>query len=444
MDFLCIGLSHKTTPLDLRERLALPPEKQAEVLSSMSQTAAEMMLVSTCNRVEFYLVGGGAQAKQDVHARVAEWAGSDALNHLYEQRGEAALVHLFRVAASLDSMVVGEPQILGQVKDAFELAKNLGTARGELSRMLSAAFSSAKRVRSETAIGRSATSMASAAVALAKKIFCPLDGQCALIVGAGEMAELAAKHLRGSGVGRILVTNRTHERAEELARIVDGKACRFEALYQHLVHADVVVTSTASPTPIFTRDGVFKVLKARKYRRLLMVDLAVPRDIAPEVNTLENVYTFNVDDIQEIITENSAARAQEAQRAELIIAEEVARYVRQRSIREGIPVLAQLRARAEQIKKAEVEKTLEKLRSGLSEEELRKGVEALANALVNKLLHQPTAKLRSVSSPEDNRLAGAVAELFGLNEDETDKEGVSVSQGEAPALASVAAGGEKR
>jgi glutamyl-tRNA reductase len=417
MELVCIGLSYKTAPVDVRERLALSSGRQLEVLNALAAHTPEAMLVSTCNRVEFYVTAPTSElARQAVHARIVELAGPAALDHLYEQRGDAALVHLFRVAASLDSMVVGEPQILGQVKDAYELAQKAGTARGELARAAQAAFSSAKRVRSETGIGRAAVSMASAAVELAKKIFGELKGKTVLIVGAGEMAELAARHLASAGAGQLIVTNRTLARAQELAALVGGTARAFEELPGLLVPVDVVISSTASPTPIFTREKVASILKARKHRQLLMVDLAVPRDVAPDVNTLDSVYTADVDDIQELMAENSAARAEEARKAEAIVAEEVSRFSRARAVRDGVPVLAQLRTRAEQIKRAELEKTLANLRPGLGEDQLRKSFEALANALVNKLLHQPTARLRA-SGDADNRLADAAAELFGLEAD---------------------------
>ena len=439
MELLCVGLSHKSAPLEVRERLALKGEVLEATLKVLAEGSTEAMVVSTCNRVEFYLAAPSTDgSRRRIQTQVASLGGAEALMHLYEHCGEGALVHLFRVAASLDSMVVGEPQILGQVKDAFELAGKMGAARGELSRTCAAAFGSAKRVRSETAIGRAAVSMASAAVELARKIFGDLSGKTVLIVGAGEMAELAAKHLAGAGAKRILVTNRTHQRAVDLAATVGGTAHPFEELPGLLVPVDVVITSTASPVPIFTRELVGSSLKARKYRRLLLVDLAVPRDVAPDVNTLENVYTADVDDIQSIVADNAATRAAEAAKAEAIVAEEVARFVRSRAVREGVPVLARLRARAEQIARAEVERTFANIGEGLTDKQ-RKSVEAMARAIVNKLLHQPTTKLRSVK-PDDDRLADAAAELFGLDSEQL--EGVAGAKLESPSA--LAAGGRQR
>src|SRR5215472_2331050 len=365
MDLLCVGVSHKTAPLDVREKLALGPEKIAEVLQRISG-AAEAMVLSTCNRVEFYAIAASPQeVKGSLRSLVTSLGGVHSLEHVYEHDGDGALVHLFRVAASLDSMVVGEAQILGQVKDALELAQRVGAAGPELVRTCAAAFASAKRIRSETEIGRAAVSMASAAIELATKVFGSLEGRAALLVGAGEMGELAARHLRSARASPIFVTNRTRERAEQLASEIGGQVREFNELHAALTVADLVVCSTASPVYIFTKEIVFPILRARKHRPLFMVDLAVPRDIAPDLSELDGVYAYDVDDIQRVVADNSAARAAEAAKAETIIAEEIARFVRSRSIRDGIPVLAQLRARADQIAKAEAERTLANLGADL-------------------------------------------------------------------------------
>jgi len=415
-ELLCLGVSHKTAPLEVRERLVVMPDKQAELLRLAANSVAEAMVVSTCNRVEFYASHGSPeQARSALRSVIASVGGPSFADHLYEHLGDAALIHLFRVAASLDSMVVGEPQILGQVKDALELAQKAGAARGELARACAAAFASAKRVRSETGIGRAAVSMASAAVELATKIFGSLKGKTVLLVGAGEMGELAGKHLLNSGAGQIAVANRTPERARELAGTVGGVTTEFAEIHSRLIWADLVICSTASPVPLFTKDGVAAVVKARRFRPLFMVDLAVPRDIAPEVNELEGVYAYDVDDIQRVVSDNAGARLAEAAKAEVIVAEEVARFVRARSVRDGTPVLAMLRARAEQIARGELERTLSYLGEGLSEKQ-RRSVQAMAMAIINKLLHEPTARLRELEAEEDRRrLAGAAAELFGLD-----------------------------
>ena len=410
---VCVGLSHHTAPVNVRERLALPDERQTELLQAMAQAPAEALLISTCNRVELYVLGPGDDLQDRTRAALARAAGDDLLPYLYAHRGEAAVLHLFRVAASLDSMVLGEPQVLGQVKDAFEQAQRMGAARGELTRICAAAFGSAKRVRTETDLGRAATSMASAAVVMARHVFDGLDGKTVLLVGAGEMAELGGKHVLSAGASRVLVTNRTFERAEALAVSLGGEAVPFERLEESLVLADMVVCTTASPAPLITREKVARVLKPRRHRPLILVDLAVPRDVDPDVSTLDGVYAFDVDDIQKVVDQNQAARTAAAASAEVLVSEEVGRYIRQRAVREQVPVLAQLRARAEQIRRAELERAMANLSAPLGPEQL-KVIEAMTSAIVNKMLHQPTAMLRAVEAG-DSELADAAAELFGLD-----------------------------
>ncbi|HEY1418657.1 MAG TPA: glutamyl-tRNA reductase [Myxococcaceae bacterium] len=408
-----VGLSHHTAPVDVRERLALSDDRQTELLQVMAQAPAEALLISTCNRVELYVVGPGTELHDRTRSALASVAGNDLAPYLYSHHGEAAVLHLFRVAASLDSMVLGEPQILGQVKDAFEQAQRLGAARGELARICAAAFGSAKRVRTETDLGKAATSMASAAVEMARHIFDRLDGKTVLLLGAGEVAELVGKHLRSAGVTRLVVTNRTFERAEALAATLGGQAVPFDRLEESLVLADVVVCTTASPAPVVTKDKVARVLKPRRHRPLFLVDLAVPRDVEPEVNTLDGVYAYDVDDIQKVLDQNHASRAAAAAQAEVLVGEEVARYIRQRAVRDQVPVLAQLRARAEQIRRSELERAMGNLSTPLSAEQA-KVIEAMTSAIVNKMLHQPTARLRAVQAG-DSELADAAAELFGLD-----------------------------
>jgi glutamyl-tRNA reductase len=415
VELLCIGLSYRTAPLTVRERLALPGEQQAELLRRLGQAPAEALLISTCNRVELYLASPDvARARQQAREELRRLGGPEVLDHLYEHQGEAALTHLFRVASSLDSMVMGEAQVLGQVKDALEHSQAAGTVHGELSRMFAAAFRCAKRVRTETAIGMAATSMASAAVALASKAWDGLAERTVLVVGAGEMSALAARHLRRAGVGRLVVVNRTLARAEALAAEVGGTARPLEELFTLLPSADVVVSGTSSPVPLFKRENVAPALETR-HRPLVMVDLAVPRDIAPEVGAMKRVRVLDVDDIQRFVLENAAARAEEARKAQALVAEEVARFMRERAMRDGVPVLSRLRQRADTIARAEVERTLSSLGESLSDKQ-RKSVEAMARAIINKLLHEPTARLRAVGTEQDDvLLAHVTAELFGLH-----------------------------
>ncbi|NTX52676.1 glutamyl-tRNA reductase, partial [Myxococcus sp. CA039A] len=317
-----------------------------------------------------------------------------------------------------------------------------GAVRGELTRACAAAFGCAKRVRTETAIGRAATSMASAAVQLASKVFDGLKGKTVLVVGAGEMGELAARHLQQAGATKLFITNRTLARAEALAMEVGGVARPFEELFTLLGAADVVVCSTASPVPLFTRENVSAVGKGRKGRPLFMVDLAVPRDIDPGVGTLDWVHAYDVDDIQKFVADNAAARAEEAHKAGVLVAQEVARFVKERALREGMPVLARLRQRAEAIARTEVERTLTALGDGLTDKQ-RKSIEAMGRAIVNKLLHEPTSRLRAVGPEgEGNRLAGAAAELFGLLEAELEAADAA-SSALAPVPQQVATGAKR-
>jgi glutamyl-tRNA reductase len=443
MELLCVGLSHKTAPIEVREKLALPIEDQEAMLRDLLKELPEALLISTCNRVEFYVVHGSSdQAKRRVRSVISSNGRAHLVEHLYEHGGEAALVHLFRVTASLDSMVVGEPQILGQVKEALELAQRVGAAGGELARACSAAFGSAKRVRSETAIGRAAVSMAGAAVELASKIFGTLSGRSVLLVGAGEMAELAAKHLVAAGALPMVVVNRTLDGARALAAAIGATAKEFSEIYSLLGPADLVVCSTASPSHLFTRENVSPVLKSRRFRPLFMVDLAVPRDIDPKVNELEGVYAYDIDDIQQIVADNWAGRVAEVAKAEVIIAEEIANFVRSRSVRENLPVLAQLRARAEQIALAEAERTLAHF--GVITDRQRRGIQAMAMAIVNKLLHEPTAKLREQGPDRSgNSLAGAAAELFGLEQPGPSSAGSKESISSVSKIASADRGGKQ-
>ena len=415
VELLCIGLSYRTAPLTVRERLALPGDQQVELLRRLGQGPGEALLISTCNRVELYLASPDvARARLQAREELGRLGGPEVLEQLYEHQGEAALTHLFRVASSLDSMVLGEAQVLGQVKDALEHSQAAGTVHGELSRLFAAAFRCAKRVRTETAIGMAATSMASAAVALASKAWDGLEERTVLVVGAGEMSALAARHLKRAGVGRLVVVNRTLARAEALAAEVGGTARPLEELFTLLASADVVVSGTSSPVPLFTRENVAPVMETRQ-RPLVMVDLAVPRDISPEVGSMKRVRMLDVDDIQRFVLENAAARAEEARKAEALVAEEVARFMRERAVRDGVPVLSKLRQRADAIARTEVERTLSSLGESLSDKQ-RKSVEAMARAIINKLLHEPTARLRAVgTAQEDALLAHVTAELFGLH-----------------------------
>lgn len=421
-----IGLSHHTAPVEVRERLAFAEAELPETLRRAATLASgEALLLSTCNRVELYLAG---EAPLDVlRSRVAAFlaherpfpAATDAPlePHLYAHQGEAALRHLFRVAASLDSAVVGEPQILGQVKSAFEAAQQASTVGALLGQVLPRALSAAKRVRTETRIARSSSSVASAAVELARRIFGGLDGREVLVVGAGKMGELAARHLYAAGCARLLVVNRTRERAEELAgrmRGVGGAASAhgLDELQALLTRADVVLCSTGAAQPVLSREVVQRAMKARKGRWLCLLDIAVPRDVEPTVGELPNVYLYDVDALTRIATDHLEERRREAERAEIILDEEVARCAESLRSRGVVPTIRALREHFGAVARAEAERTLRRLGSVAEKE--RREIELLAESIVNKLLHQPLTSLKREA--ESQPLLDAVRTLFALPE----------------------------
>ena len=407
--FLCVGLSHKQVPIAVRERLAVPSDDLPGRLARLRTLSGvrEAMLLSTCNRIEVFAVVDARTAADDVLRDL----GALAAQHAQIRFEEEALLHLFRVTASLDSMVVGEAQIQGQVKEAHARAQEAGVCGPALTRALSAALSAAKRVRTETAIARGAVSVSTIAVQMAHKVLGDLSGRAVLLVGAGDMAQLAARELHAGGVSQLLVANRNSAAAEALAREVSGIAVSLLELPALLERADVVLCSTASQQPLVTRDLVARVIKARRYRPLFLIDLALPRNVDPAVNQLENVYVYDMDDLERVAAQNRGLREQEMQRAEAIVREEITVYARAKQERAAVPVLARLRAQAQALADSEVERALSLL--GSLDERQRKSVRAMAAAIVNKLLHGPTARLRG---EQGGPLADAVAELFALQD----------------------------
>jgi glutamyl-tRNA reductase len=372
------------------------------------------MVVSTCNRVECYVYGESLEeARRFFLERTA-----DAEGHLYVHSGRDAVRHLFRVAASLDSMVVGEPQILGQVKESYGLAAAAQSAGAFVSRLCNRAFATAKRVRSETEIARGAGSVSQVAVELVEKIFGDLRGRSVLLVGAGKMGALSAKALRDLGADRILVTNRSPEKARVLALEIGATAEPWDGLTSLLALADVVIVSTGAPTYVITQDLAAHVMKARRGRSICLIDLAVPRNVDPVCGEQDNVYAYDIDDLQKVVVQTHTARAEEALRAEAIVEAEVTAFAQERETRAALPVLAELRRRAEQIARVEADRTLSHLGTKLDEKG-RKSVEAMAQAIVNKLLHGPTARLKEAAASGDSDLPGAAAELFGVEPEET-------------------------
>jgi len=419
MNIIVVGLSHKTASVEIREKVAFAPTRMEEPLKALLNLPdiAEAVIVSTCNRVEIYAVtrdiaGGMARLKRflaDHHQLQV-----DVLEpHLYSHHGEAAIHHVFRVASSLDSMVVGEPQILGQIKTAYGYAAEFKSSGIILNRFLHKAFSVAKRVRTETKIASSAVSVAFAAVELARKIFGDLSDKTVMLIGAGEMCELAAKHFLNNGVRGVMVTNRTFERAVKLADEFGGKAVNFEDLFEQLHKADIVLSSTGAPHCIIGPKDVEEVIRRRKLKPMFFIDIAVPRDIDPKVNDVDNVYLYTVDDLQEVVAANLQQRAEEAKKAEEIVLQETGQFSRWLTSLDITPTIVALRNHFEEIRRAELEKTVANWRD--LPPDAQKRLEALTSAIVNKLLHQPTSVLkRTGQGGRGDLYVDALRQLFDL------------------------------
>jgi glutamyl-tRNA reductase len=407
---LCVGLSHKQAPIAVREQLAVPEEQLSERLGRLRALPGvrEAMILSTCNRLEIFAVADERTAADDILREL----GPLAAPHAVERAGDEALLHLFRVAASLDSMVVGEAQILGQVKEAHGQAASAGASGPVLARSLARALSAAKRVRTETAIARGAVSVSSIAVQLARKVLGDLAGRSVLLLGAGEMAQLAARELCSGGASELLVANRSAAAAEELAREVRGVAVSLAELPALVERADVVLCSTSAREPVVTRDLMVRAARARRFRPIFLIDLALPRNVDPQVNALENVYVYDMDDLESVAARNRGLREQELERAEEIVREEVAAFLASAQERTALPVLARLRQMAQALAEAEAERTLGSL--GSLDDRQQASVRAMAAAIVNKLLHAPTARLRD---EQGGPLAEAAAQLFGLRDE---------------------------
>lgn len=418
MKVLVAGLNHKIADVDVREKLAFTGSKLEEGLLRFSglPEVDEAIILSTCNRVELYAnVSETEKAAESIKTFLSEFhnINRDSLNNaLYFYHDIRAVEHVFKVASSLDSMIVGEPQILGQLKDAFDLALTKKTTGILLNKLMKKAISTAKRVRTETRIAENAVSISFSAVELAKKIFTDLSKKVCMLLGAGEMAELAAKHLISNGVREVLVANRTFERACFLAEEFHGRPVKFEEFLQEMVRADIVICSTGAPSYIVMKSQMQKVMKERKQRQVFLIDISVPRNIDPEINDLENVYLYNVDDLQGVVDSNLFERQKEAEKAEKIIAEELETFVKWQTSLDSVPTIRALREKAEEIKKEEIDKLFHKL-SGIGEKE-REAIEYMATALVNKLIHPPTAALKEDSENRD-LLVAAVRKLYGID-----------------------------
>lgn len=415
-----LGLSHKTAPVALRERLSFAEADLKGYLAGLVglNYVREGVILSTCNRVEIYHASHDPDAAwAETAAWLARGRGIDLAQlepHLYGHTDEAAVRHGFRVASSLDSLVVGEPQILGQMKSAFQLASLAGTTGAILNRYFHRVFQVAKRVRSETAIAENPVSVASEAVELARKIFGGLENRVCLLIGAGEMCELAARHLVTHGVRQVLVTNRTLERAVRLAQEFDGHAFALETLGENLHRADIIISSTGASTYLLDGAGVRAALKQRRQQPMFFIDIAVPRDLDPEIGKIDNAFLYDIDDLNQIVDKNRTKRDQAALAAEKIVGEEVPEFLHWLQSLEVVPTIVALRERAEEIRLQEMEKLVAAW-PGLTAEG-RKRIEVLSRQMVNKILHPPTSRLRELAAqPEGDVYVDAARKLFNLD-----------------------------
>src|SRR3984957_7441079 len=416
MNIVLLGLNHKTAPVELRGGLAIGPQQLEDATRSLLQAPGviEAMILSTCNRVE--LLTSLQPDAPDLLQFIESYFDIEReviAPHIYEYRQENAVRHLFRVACSLDSMVIGEPQILGQVKSSYLAARSAGAIRGHLDKVLQRAFVVAKRVRSETRIGSSSVSIASVAVELAKKIFGSLEGKKVLLVGAGKMREQAARHLMAQGAGSVLVANRTHERAEQLAQRFGGRAIGFDDLYSNADQADIIITSTGSARPVFRREHAQHFLQQRRGRPMFFIDIAVPRDVDPEVNKLDGIFLYDIDDLQSVAGSHLKERGKEAEVAEAMILAEVTSYQRRLHALNVAPQIVQLQQSAEQIRQAELRRVASRLQS-LSPDQ-QAAVEALTRGLVNKFLHQPVQAIKAAATEGNIVAVDAIRDAFGVS-----------------------------
>jgi glutamyl-tRNA reductase len=415
MTYTVLGVNHKTAPIELRERIAIGRDELPEVTRALAATPgiAECMIVSTCNRVE--LITAADSPDVDLSAFLCNQFGLDPAllaGHIYQHRDQQAVRHVFRVASSLDSMVVGESQILGQVKEAYAVARTAGAVGGELEHLLQSAFSAAKKVRSETEIGSNSVSIASVAVELARKIFGSLHGRTVFLVGAGKMSELAARHLVQQGAGTILVTNRTRERAHRMAEPFNGQVIPFEKLHDYAAEADIVITSTGAPHHIFRREHGQAFLHKRRNRPMFFIDIAVPRDVDPAMNKLEGLFVYDIDDLQQVAAAHIAERKSVAASAEVIVEGEVERFHQRRRTVNVAPAIVALQRQAEELRQAELRRIQSRLGSLTPEQAA--AVDALTRGLVNKFLHPPMQALKQAARENDAVRLDALCETYSL------------------------------
>jgi glutamyl-tRNA reductase len=418
MRYQLIGVNHNSAPLDVRERLAIPDSRLPDACRDLTAHPGieEGMIISTCNRVEVitHTTNGSADLRGFLHEHF-HLTAEELDGHLYEFREKDAVRHLFRVASSLDSMVVGEAQILGQVKEAYATARAVGSVRSQLDQLFTRAFAVAKRVRTETAVGSSSVSIASVAVELAKKIFGSLQGKNVFVVGAGKMSELAARHLMAHGCASIFVSNRTYDRAIGLAHKFNGQAIKFEDLYDSCDRADIVITSTGAPHAIFRREHGEQFLSRRKNRPMFFIDIAVPRDVSPEMAKLDGIFAYDIDDLQQAVTSHVDDRRHEAELAEAIITSEVDRFEARLHTLDVVPTIVSLQDHLETIRQAEIDRVRGRMGPLTPEQEL--AVEALTRGIINKVMHTPITTLKTAArDAEATTVIEVVRRLFNLRE----------------------------
>ncbi len=451
-----IGLSWRTAPVAVREKLAFADDELPAVLGQLTESPhiGEACLISTCNRVEIYGATprvASASALQTATAEVRTYLSrmrsvpSEHLaENLYEHADDDAVRHTFRVASSLDSLVVGEAQILGQLKAAYGVSSNMGIVDGVLGRCMEKAFGVAKRVRSETAITRGAANVSSVAVELAQHVFVDMGGRTVLVVGAGKMSALAVRHLRASGAGSILVTNRSPEKAESLADEVGGTARPWDQLDRLLSIADVVITSTGAREPVLTKKLFKRVMRERRYRPIVVIDIAVPRDAEAAIGDLDGVYLFDIDDLERVVASNLKERAKEAEFAGRIVDEEVGHFARWLSSQRVVPTIRALRDHFSEVARNEVERTVQALKQGgLSEKKQEQAVRRLGDLIVNKLLHQPMTALKGGEADEVETMVGVVHRLFDLDSADPEEDPGAHTSSSVPALSPAVGKGGK-
>jgi glutamyl-tRNA reductase len=417
MQLALVGLSHKTAPVEIRERLAFETERMDEALHTLTayEGVSEAMILSTCNRVEIITDAPRNEALREFLCSWHRVSPDSVAHYLYDLRNNEVIRHLFRVASSLDSMVVGEPQILGQVKEAYRVANNAGTVGFEIGSLMDRALVVAKRVRTETGIAQSAVSVSYAAVELARKIFGDLTGKSVMIIGASKMGELAARHLKRAGVSMVMVTNRTFDRAVGMAQLFDGAAIQFEHLGDHIDRADIVISSTGAPHFVITKPDAERIIRKRKNNPVFFIDIAVPRDIDPAVNDIDNVFLYDIDDLQQTVDDNIRDRLGEASRAEDIIDIEVLSFCDRQQTREIAPTIVAIKDSVEKLRREVIERNRKHL--GPLTPDQQEAVDRITQSMANSLLHQPISELKEIArKPDGGKYAALIRRIFNVRE----------------------------